>query len=169
MLFLLVLNFRGIIQQFNCTNTYYEIIGIVFNKIIKFLEYLIILKSISQCPGKFPLSLLCLTLTPFSAIPIRIESRVTETFFFLATVPIFVEYDTFIVLTYFSSRFRWTYLIYWLFWLEIFHYTQKMKFSVKDFFSKRDQSANLVIFTEEIPNEKLHFLCSVFCDIDFLF
>ena len=43
---------------------------------------------------------------------------------------------------------------------------QKMKFSIKDFFSKCDQirsfleTAHLVIFTEEILNEKLHFLCS---------
>ena len=62
----------------------------------------------------------------------------------------------------------------------------KMKFSIKDFFSKRDQirsflriwlhllnksliknvifcavfPADLVTFTEEIPNGKLHFLCS---------
>ena len=34
---------------------------------------------------------------------------------------------------------------------------QKMKFSIKDFFSKRSY---LVTFTEEILNEKLHFLCS---------
>ena len=34
---------------------------------------------------------------------------------------------------------------------------QKMKFSIKDFFSKCDQ----IIFTEEILNQKLHFLCSV--------
>ena len=36
----------------------------------------------------------------------------------------------------------------------------KMKFSIKDFFSKCDQTADLVIFTEEILNGKLHFLCS---------
>ena len=44
---------------------------------------------------------------------------------------------------------------------------QKMKFSIKDFFSKCDQIrsflADLVTFTEEIPNGKLHFLCSVRC------
>ena len=34
---------------------------------------------------------------------------------------------------------------------------QKMKFSIKDFFSKAD----LVTFTEEILNAKLHFLCSL--------
>ena len=34
---------------------------------------------------------------------------------------------------------------------------QKMKFSIKDFFSKCD----LVTFTEEILNGKSHFLCSV--------
>ena len=41
---------------------------------------------------------------------------------------------------------------------------QKMKFSMKGFFSKCDQSrrfpADLVTFTEEILNVKLHFLCS---------
>ena len=37
-----------------------------------------------------------------------------------------------------------------------FNYTaQKMKFSIKDFFSKE------ITFTEEILNGKLHFLCSV--------
>ena len=39
---------------------------------------------------------------------------------------------------------------------------QKMKFSIKDFFSKCDQIRNtvdLVTFTEEILNAKLHFLC----------
>ena len=39
-----------------------------------------------------------------------------------------------------------------------------MKFSVKDFFSKCDQTCSfpavLVTFTEEILNGKLHFLCS---------
>ena len=36
-----------------------------------------------------------------------------------------------------------------------------MKFSITDFFSKCDQkTADLVTFTEEIRNEKLHFLCS---------
>ena len=45
---------------------------------------------------------------------------------------------------------------------------QKMKLSIKDLFSKCDQIhsflqflADLVTFTEEILNEKLHFLCSV--------
>ena len=39
---------------------------------------------------------------------------------------------------------------------------QKMKFSIKDFFRKWDQdgTADLVTFTEEILNGKLHFLCS---------
>ena len=39
----------------------------------------------------------------------------------------------------------------------------KMKFSIKHFFSKCDQIRrnHLVIFTEEILNEKLHFLYSV--------
>ena len=39
---------------------------------------------------------------------------------------------------------------------------QKMKFFIKDFFSKFP--ADLVAFTEEILNGKLHFLCS---DINF--
>ena len=40
---------------------------------------------------------------------------------------------------------------------------QKMKFSIKDFFSKCHQIRSfprLVTFTEEILNRKLHFLCS---------
>ena len=39
---------------------------------------------------------------------------------------------------------------------------QKMKFSIKDFFSKcfPQETADLVTFTEEILNGKLHFLCS---------
>ena len=37
---------------------------------------------------------------------------------------------------------------------------QKMKFSIKDFFSKCDQIRRIT-FTEEILNGKLHFLCSV--------
>ena len=38
---------------------------------------------------------------------------------------------------------------------------QKMKFSFKDFFSKCAQFlADLLTFTEEILNGKLHFLCS---------
>ena len=48
--------------------------------------------------------------------------------------------------------------------LKIIRYTaQKMKSSIKDFFSKWDQKmfpADLVIFTEEILSGKLHFLCS---------
>ena len=44
------------------------------------------------------------------------------------------------------------------------HTAQKMKFSIKDFFSKCDQirrkTADLIIFIEEISNAKLHFLCS---------
>ena len=35
-----------------------------------------------------------------------------------------------------------------------------MKFSIKDFFSKCDKTADLVIFTEKIHSGKLHFLCS---------
>ena len=42
--------------------------------------------------------------------------------------------------------------------LELCDTTQKMKFSIKDFFSKCDQ---IYKFTEEILNGKLHFLCSV--------
>ena len=55
---------------------------------------------------------------------------------------------------------------------------QEMKFSIKFFFSKCDQiqfPADLVTFTEEILNEKIHFLCSVnkmlktyLCNICFL-
>ena len=44
------------------------------------------------------------------------------------------------------------------------HTAQKKKFSIQDFFSKcnqiRKEIADLVIFTEEILNGKLHFLCS---------
>ena len=44
-----------------------------------------------------------------------------------------------------------------------FDTAQKMKFLIKDFFSKYDQifSFPLVNFTEEILNGKLHLLCSV--------
>ena len=38
---------------------------------------------------------------------------------------------------------------------------KKMKFSIKDFFSKCDQISDLVTFTEEILNGKLHFWNSV--------
>ena len=42
---------------------------------------------------------------------------------------------------------------------------KKMKFSIKDFFSKCDQIQRklhgLLTFTEKILNGKLHFLCSV--------
>ena len=43
----------------------------------------------------------------------------------------------------------------------VVYYTaaQKMKFSIKDFFSKCDQIRRKL--TEEILNGKLHFLCSV--------
>ena len=37
---------------------------------------------------------------------------------------------------------------------------QKMKFSIKGLFSKCDQIVDLVTFTEEILDGKLHFLCS---------
>ena len=36
-----------------------------------------------------------------------------------------------------------------------------MKFSIKDFFRKCEPIADLVTFTAEILNGKLHFLCSV--------
>ena len=50
------------------------------------------------------------------------------------------------IMAFFDSRF-----------LLLCHTAKKMKFSIKDFFSKCD----LVTFTEEILNGKLHFLCSV--------
>ena len=37
---------------------------------------------------------------------------------------------------------------------------QKMKFSIKDFFSKCDQIRSFLTFTEEVFNGKLHFLHS---------
>ena len=37
--------------------------------------------------------------------------------------------------------------------------TEKMKFSIKDLFINCDD-ADLITFTEEIHNGKLHFLCS---------
>ena len=46
----------------------------------------------------------------------------------------------------------------------------KMKFSIKDFFSKTNlqETMDLVTYTEEILNGKLHFLCSVsiICELD---
>ena len=46
-----------------------------------------------------------------------------------------------------------------------FNTAQKMKFSIKNFFSKCShnwqETADLVAFTEENLNGKLHFLCSV--------
>ena len=47
---------------------------------------------------------------------------------------------------------------------DVFNTAQKMKFSIKDFFSKLkifSENCDLVTFTEEILNAKLHFLCSV--------
>ena len=45
----------------------------------------------------------------------------------------------------------------------VFYTVQKMRFSIKDFSSKCDQirsfQTDLLIFTEEILHEKLHFLC----------
>ena len=41
---------------------------------------------------------------------------------------------------------------------------KKMKYSIQDFFSKVISSVtDLVTFTEEILNGKLHFLCNVYC------
>ena len=51
-------------------------------------------------------------------------------------------------------------------WKTISIYTaQKMKFSIKGFFSKCDQTRrkHSVTFCEEMLNGKLHFLCSVIC------
>ena len=42
-----------------------------------------------------------------------------------------------------------------------FYTKQKMKFSIKDFFSKCDQIRGFGRIYLEILNEKLHFLCSV--------
>ena len=44
---------------------------------------------------------------------------------------------------------------------------QKMKFSIKDFFSRCDQNfpVDLVILTEEILNRKLHF-CAVIVNLN---
>ena len=46
------------------------------------------------------------------------------------------------------------------------HCTKKMKFSIKDFFSKCDQNmqetGDLVAFTEKILNGKPHILCIVY-------
>ena len=52
-------------------------------------------------------------------------------------------------------------------WWRYFIYVtiQKMKFSIKDFFSKCDQicrKLRMATFTEENLNRKLHFLCSMF-------
>ena len=46
----------------------------------------------------------------------------------------------------------------------IFTTAQKMKFSIKYVFSKCDQIANLITFTEEMLNKKLYFLCSARTD-----
>ena len=48
----------------------------------------------------------------------------------------------------------------------VYSTAQKMNFSIKDFFSKRDQinlqeTADLVAFTGEILNRKIHFSCIV--------
>ena len=45
----------------------------------------------------------------------------------------------------------------------------KIKFSIKTFFPKCDHfPADLVTFTEEILNEKLHFLGSECCQLSYL-
>ena len=47
---------------------------------------------------------------------------------------------------------------------DVFNTAQKIKFSIKDFFRKctvPQFTVDLVTFTEEILNGKLHFLCSV--------
>ena len=46
----------------------------------------------------------------------------------------------------------------------IFTTAQKMKFSIKYVFSKCDQIANLITFTEDMLNKKLYFLCSARTD-----
>ena len=43
------------------------------------------------------------------------------------------------------------------------HTAQKMNFSIKVFFSKCEQTVDLVTFTEEILYGKLHFSCSGSC------
>ena len=48
--------------------------------------------------------------------------------------------------------------------IEVWTTAKKMKFSINDFFSKCDETADLVKFTEEIFNGKLHFLCSATYD-----
>ena len=50
--------------------------------------------------------------------------------------------------------------------MDLIYTAQKMKFSIKDFFSNCgfghiQETADLVTFTEEILNGKLNFLCSV--------
>ena len=45
--------------------------------------------------------------------------------------------------------------------LNTLHCTKKMKFSIKDYFSKCDQIGSFPQFTKEIFNGKLHFLRSV--------
>ena len=52
----------------------------------------------------------------------------------------------------------------WLGYSNFTNTAQKMKFSINDVFSKWPnplETADLVTFTEEILNGKLHFLCSV--------
>ena len=46
----------------------------------------------------------------------------------------------------------------------IFTTAHKMKFSIKYVFSKCDQIANLITFTEDMLNKKLYFLCSARTD-----
>ena len=68
----------------------------------------------------------------------------------------------------YSNRKRWAELMFqFIVFIKlqrgVAYTAQKMKFSIKDFFSKCDQIRRklLVTFTEEILNGKLHFLCSV--------
>ena len=63
------------------------------------------------------------------------------------------NWRTDLILWYYRSRYTETYT------------AQKMKFSIKDFFSKYDQihrKLRIWSFTEEILNGKLHFFC---CDM----
>ena len=46
---------------------------------------------------------------------------------------------------------------------KFYTHCKKLKFAIKDFFSKCDQirrTLDMVVFTEEIINGKLHFMCS---------
>ena len=45
------------------------------------------------------------------------------------------------------------------------HNVQKMKFSIKDFFSKRDQICRKLRIWSHLPKRKLHFLCSAMSNL----